>query len=76
MSYKRADQSIHGEEVHENAYLVLLEPFFQELFPALLQDGARQLNGLEVIEFPFLQKDTEVLKNRRKAPRGSWCLLE
>jgi hypothetical protein len=57
-------------------HLVLLEPFLQELFPALLQDRARQLNRLEMIEFPFLQKDTEVLKNRRKAPSGSWCLLE
>jgi len=64
------------DEGHESNHLVLFEPLFQELFPALLQDRARQLNRLEMIEFPLLQEDTEVLKNWRKASRRSWCLFE
>jgi len=57
-------------------HLVLFKPFFQELFPTLLQDGAGELHRLEMIEFPLLQKDTEVLENRRKTPGRSRCLLE
>jgi hypothetical protein len=63
-------------KVHERDHLILLEPFFQKLFPALLQDRARELNGLQMIEISFLQENTEVLKNGRKAPRGSRCLFE
>ena len=44
-------------------YLVLLQPFLKQLLAALLQDGARKLGRLKVVQFTLLQKNTEVLEN-------------
>lgn len=45
-------------------YLVLLQPLLQKLLPALLQDGAGELERLKVVEFTLLKQDTEVLEDR------------
>ena len=50
----------------ENTYLVLLQPLLKQLLPSLLQDGARQFDGFEVVELPLLEQDAEVLQDRRQ----------
>jgi hypothetical protein len=57
-------------------YLVLLQPFLQELLPTLLKDWARKFNRLEMIELPLLKEDTEVLQDGRQTTRRCWGCLE
>lgn len=59
-----------------DAHLVFLQPFLQQLLPALLQNRSREFDRLEVVELSLLEQYTEILKYRRKATRGSRCLLE
>jgi broad specificity phosphatase PhoE len=75
VSYEHAGQRVEWDKVR-GSHLVLFEPFFEELFPTLLQDWARELHRLEMIEFPFLQEDAEILENRRKTSGRSRRLLE
>jgi hypothetical protein len=56
--------------------LVLLEPLLEELLAALLENRARKLKRLEVVELALLEQDAEVLQNGRQATRGRRCLLE
>ena len=58
------------------AYLVLLKPLLEQLLPALLENGPRELHGLEVVELALLKENTKVLQNGGKTTRGRGCCLE
>ncbi len=47
------------------SYLVLLQPFLQQLLAALLQDGPAQLQRLKLVELALVQQNTKVLQQRR-----------
>jgi hypothetical protein len=53
-----------GEKSEGNSHLVLFKPFLEKLLPALLQNWASKLHGLEMIKLPLFQKNAEVLKDR------------
>lgn len=45
-----------------STYLVLLQPFLQKLFAALLKDGSAQLQRLKLVELALVQQDPEILQ--------------
>lgn len=45
-----------------STYLVLLQPFLQKLFAALLEDGSAQLQRLKLVELALVQQDSEILQ--------------
>jgi hypothetical protein len=47
-------------------HLVLLKPFLQQLLTSLRKYRASQLEGLVLVEFALLQKDTEIGEDRRQ----------
>lgn len=47
-----------------STYLVLLQPFLQKLFAALLKDGSAQLQRLKLVELALVQQDPEILQQR------------
>lgn len=46
--------------------LVLLEPLLEELLPALGEDGACELERLDLVELSLLEEDAEVLEDGRE----------
>ena len=46
--------------------LILLEPLLQKLLPSLGQDGATQLQALELVELALVQKNAEILQQGRR----------
>ena len=58
------------------SYLVLLQPFLEELLSSLLQDRTSKLNGFKMIEFTLLEEDAEVLKNGGQTARRGGSRLE
>ena len=61
---------------HKFSYLFFLEPLLDELFAALLYDGATQLEGLVLVELALVQQDTEVLQEGRGLAGLGGHLLE
>ena len=47
------------------SYLVLLQPFLQQLLAALLQDRPAQFKRLKLVQLALVQKNTEVLQQWR-----------
>lgn len=55
---------------------VLLEPFLEELFAALLEDGTGELERFVSVEFALLEEDAEVLENGGESAGLDGDLLE
>jgi hypothetical protein len=47
----------------ETTYLVLLQPFLEQLFASLLKNRSRKLNRLEFVQLALFEEDTEILEN-------------
>lgn len=58
------------------AYLVLLQPFLQQLLATLLQDGPAQLQRLKLVELTLVQQNAEVLQQWGGLARLSWDALK
>ena len=58
--------------------LVVLQPLFQELVPALLDHWTAQLNRFESVELArrVFEQNGEILQERRLLASGDWGLLE
>ena len=56
--------------------LVLLQPFFQELFAALLKHWSTEFQGLEFVQLALVQEDSKVLEQRGSLARLGRNLLE
>lgn len=57
-------------------HLVLLEPFLQQLLPALSENGPSEFKGLVFVQLALFQQNAKVLQNRGKSTRLHWNLLE
>lgn len=57
-------------------YLVLFQPFLQQLLASLLQDGPAQLQGLELVELALVEQNTKVLQQRRGLTWLGWDTLK
>jgi len=69
--------SIKGSrEGDDPTHLVLLQPLLQKLLPSLSQHWPRELQRLDPVQLSLLEKDTEVLQNRRKGSRRDGDVLE
>lgn len=60
----------------QQAYLVLLQPFLQQLLAALLQDRPAQLQRLKLVELTLVQQNTKVLQQWGGLTWLSWDALE
>jgi hypothetical protein len=47
----------------DTTYLVLLQPFLEQLFASLLKNRSRELDRLEFVELALFEEDTEILEN-------------
>ena len=56
--------------------LVFFQPLLQQLFAALLQHRAAQLQWLILVELALVQQDAKVLQQRRRGARSGRHLLE
>lgn len=59
-----------------DTHLVLLQPFFQQLLAALLEDRPAELQRLKLIELALVQQDSKVLQERRGLARLGRNALE
>lgn len=57
-------------------YLVFLQPFLQELFAALLQDGPAKLQRLKLVQLALVQQNPKVLQQGRSLTRLGRNTLE
>lgn len=60
----------------QQAYLVLLQPFLQQLLAALLQDRPAQLQRLKLVELTLVQQNPKVLQQWGGLTWLSWDALE